>query len=315
MMKIWYEIQTLKSEWKLTTVFSLTTLAMVPSIHAQVNFQLQPDGRPFMYEDNEEGSGVQPLALLKGSAIQVDPTRACWTCQGSGHTVLTSFIHRQLTLSVDDLWTKNASSFTDCYNNGNFESCNAAEDSCMLEVRRYDSTTRITTGCMPQTVSKSERLQKNIIVNQGLWEPETTKLCRPLSVAYTVSTGKLASMEPSLWRVRLSNMLQHLWLGKWSEQVSKHSHWLWRATVDNANGNVLEPVNSNESKWLEYRSHCDTELKLVNLPQLFILTYLNKLQPLHAIMLCFMTWQVKTFFDVLMNETNVMILELVTYKL
>ena len=143
-----------RKEWTIFNhfVLSLTTLAMVPSIHAQVNFQLQPDGRPFMYEDNEDGSGVQPLALLKGSAIQVDPTRACWTCQGSGHTEFC--IPHQLNSCVMTS-VKNASSFTDCYNNGNFESCNAAEDSCMLEVRRYDSTTRITTGCMPQTVSET----------------------------------------------------------------------------------------------------------------------------------------------------------------
>merc|ERR1712176_678274 len=105
----------------------VTVLAMTPSALAQVNFQLQAEGRPFQYDD-QEGSGWVPVA--KSQPIEMDPTRACWTC-------------------------KDASSYGDCFSNGKYESCNAADDSCMLEVRRYESTTRISTGCMPQAGCES----------------------------------------------------------------------------------------------------------------------------------------------------------------
>ena len=91
-MKIWYE-SCKKSENKksIKQNFSLTTLAMVPSIHAQVNFQLTANGRPFAYEDDEGSAEGTPLSevLLKGSHISTDPTRACWTCKVR---VITSFL-------------------------------------------------------------------------------------------------------------------------------------------------------------------------------------------------------------------------------
>lgn len=93
------------------------------------------------------------LIKQKNSGIAQNPIRACWQC-------------------------KNAGSYQDCIDNGRYQACHYRQDSCMLEIRRYQNTDRITTGCIPKR-SCDAAMRQNF-VGPFLWRtqcrPETSRL-------------------------------------------------------------------------------------------------------------------------------------------
>ena len=99
---------------------------------------------------------------------------------------------------------QNAGSFSDCHNNGKFESCNMAENSCMLELRRSGNNVRISTGCMPQTVSTAKVFSQDMLSNQG---------CE--------SQKRQNFVGPQLWRTQCRPENSRLWSSRFGESVCR----------------------------------------------------------------------------------------------